>query len=163
MTIKGAPTEFAIWQSLPSLHPLASLPRFLGGLFQTRLYHLRPVGVHPCRRAFAGMTMGGPKWIYCHPDNSLAVPDKFLTLASAVEKSELCQVTENEVEPRVPPLCKVPVLEALARGEACPGARVASKPGIALRFPKRIVAVFFDELVQTFVISCYVSLNKQVV
>lgn len=78
----------------------------------------------------------------------------------AVEKSELCQVTENKVEPRVPPLCKVPVLEALARGEACPGAGGASKPGIALRFPKRIVAVFFDELVQTFVISCYASLNR---
>ena len=78
----------------------------------------------------------------------------------AVEKSELCQVTENEVEPRVPPLCKVPVLEALARGEACPGARVAPKPGIALRFPKRIVAVFFDELVQTFIISYYASLNR---
>ena len=44
----------------------------------------------------------------------------------AVEKSELCQVTENEVEPRVPPLCKVPVLEALARGEACPGAKIES-------------------------------------
>ena len=44
----------------------------------------------------------------------------------AALKSELCQVTENEVEPRVPPLCKVPVLEALARGEACPGARVES-------------------------------------
>lgn len=81
----------------------------------------------------------------------------------AVEKSELCQVTENEVEPRIPPLCKMPALEALARGEACPGARVASKPGIAPRFLKRIVAVFFDELVQTFVISYYVSLNKQVV
>lgn len=77
-----------------------------------------------------------------------------------VEKSELCQVTENEVEPRVPPFCKVPVLETLARGEACPGAGVASKPGIAPRFPKCIVAVFFDELVQTFVISCYASLNK---
>lgn len=95
--------------------------------------------------------------------DGLEIPDLVSGIVQtrpAVEKSELCQVTENEVEPRVPPLCKVPVFEALARSEACPGARVASKPDIAPRFPKRIVAVFFDELVQTFVISCYASLNR---
>ena len=43
----------------------------------------------------------------------------------AALKSELCQVTENEVEPRVLPLCKAPVLEALARVKhaQAPGSR----------------------------------------
>ena len=65
----------AIWQNLPSLHPPASPLGFLGGLFPTPLYHL-----HPCRRAFAGMTTGLELVCY-HSDSPFAIPGKFLTLA----------------------------------------------------------------------------------
>ena len=49
---------------------MASPPGFLGGSFQTPLYHLRP-----CRRAFAGMTTRREK-AGCYPDNPLPFPTK---------------------------------------------------------------------------------------
>ena len=50
----------------------------LGGLFQTPLYHLRPVGV-PSRRIQDFLSInddGGREWVCCYSNNSFAILDK---------------------------------------------------------------------------------------
>lgn len=70
----------------------------------------------------------------------------------AIKKATFYDVREQEIKPRIPPLGQVLVFEPLSLRKVLPGRRIFLKLGIALRFPSRIIDVFFKKPGKAFVI-----------